>query len=76
MVAALMLAGCATPPSMPAAPGSVQCGPATSTAIGGEAIMGVGSDGFVSDTDLVFSTSVSPGGSSCTRVGGTVPIIR
>ncbi|MGI1663953.1 hypothetical protein ACRDNQ_17070 [Palleronia sp. KMU-117] len=76
MLAALMVAGCATPPSMPAAPGTVQCGPATSAAIGGEAIMGVGSDGFISDSNLVFSTSVSPGSASCTRVGGTVPIVR
>jgi hypothetical protein len=39
--------------------------------VGGEAIMGVGSDGFVSDTDLVFTGSVTPGSSSCVRVGGT-----
>jgi hypothetical protein len=63
------LVACSAPPSMP--PGSVQCGPETSATVGGEAIMGVGSDGFVSDTDLVFTGSVTPGSSSCVRVGGT-----
>jgi hypothetical protein len=65
------LAACAAPPSMPP-DASVRCSPATSANIGGEAIMGAGSDGFISDTDLVFTARVAPGGGNCTTVGATV----
>ncbi len=34
--------------------------------------MGAGSDGFVADTDLVFSASVAPGTANCTTVGASV----
>jgi putative hemolysin len=34
--------------------------------------MGAGSDGFVSDTDLVFTGTVNPGSTNCVRVGGTL----
>ena len=53
-------------------PGGAQCGPATSASVGGQAIMGAGSDGFVSDTDFVFTGTVNPSSTNCVRVGGTL----
>ena len=68
-----VLAACAAPPS---ASGRADCGPTggpVEAGIGGEAIMGVGSDGFISGTDLVFTTRVTPGRSSgCTTIGATI----
>jgi putative hemolysin len=66
----LGLVACAAPPSMP--PGSVQCGPETSATIGGQAIMGAGSGGLISDSDLVITGTVNPGSTNCVRVGGSV----
>ena len=34
--------------------------------------MGAGSDGFIADTDLVFTARVSPGDAGCTTVGAAV----
>jgi hypothetical protein len=51
---------------------SVRCSSGTSANIGGEAIMGAGSDGFIADTDLVFTARVSPGDAGCTTVGAAV----
>jgi hypothetical protein len=65
-----VLAACAAPPSMPS--GSVQCGPETSATVGGQAIMGVGSGGLISDSDLVITGTVNPGSTRCVRVGGSV----
>lgn len=65
----LVLAACATPPSMPSQAACPPSGSPVQTGIGGEAIMGVGNDGFVSGTDLVFTTSVTTGRNGCTTAG-------
>lgn len=68
----LALAACAAPPSMPSQSTCPPTGGAVQTGIGGEAIMGVGNDGFISDTDLVLSTRVTPGRSGCTTIGASI----
>jgi hypothetical protein len=65
------LAACSAPPSY-SSRGPANCGPGpVSTNVGGQASLGAGSEGFVGDSTLVFSTRVTPGESGCARTGGT-----
>ena len=67
-----LLAACASAPSFTSQADCAPSGSPVEAGIGGEAIMGVGNDGFISDTDVVFTTRVSPGGSGCPAVGVNV----
>ena len=70
LVSVVVLAACASQPSYTS---SVGCSSGeVQSQVGGEAVMGMGSDGFISDTDLVFSTRITPGNSGCTTVGGSL----
>lgn len=65
------LSACAAAPNMPATQSCSGAAP-VETSFGGRAAMGVGSDGFISATDVVIATRVTPGNSSCTSVGGSI----
>ena len=70
LACAMGLAACATPPSQPSSQTCRTGG--VETSVGGRAILGAGSDGFISDADIILGTRITPGSTNCTTVGGSI----
>ena len=68
----LLLAACAPAPSFTSRADCPPSGGPVQARIGGEAVMGAGNDGLISDTDLVFTTRITPGRADGCRSGTTV----